>query len=225
MPTEPAYSVPMTVLTTSRLRLEPMRDEHLQGLFEMNGDPEVMRYITGKPDALADTQAMIDRVKQRWAEWGYSWWTFIEIETGEIVGAGCVQHLGRDRAQPHELGWRLRRDRWNLGYGSEAARRMAAFAFDDLKAPQLVAVCDPANTGSSHVMTKLGMRYRGIERWYDTDSAVYGMTAEEWRASESDRAARLAANAAASATPAASAAPASGPGDDPACSAQRPPTK
>ena len=171
----------MTILTTARLRLEPMSDEHLPGLFEMNRDAEVMRYITGKPDTVADTQAMIDRVRARWAEWGYSWWTFIEVETGEIVGAGCVQHLGRDRANPHELGWRLRRDRWGRGYASEAAIRMAAFAFDELKAPQLVAFCDAENQASSHVMEKLGMRFRATERWYDFDGSVYGMTAEEWR--------------------------------------------
>ncbi|OWQ92077.1 N-acetyltransferase [Roseateles aquatilis] len=172
----------MTTLLTPRLRLVPMADTHLQGLFEMNREPEVMRYITGKPDTIEDTQAMIDRVKARWAEWGYSWWTFFERDTGQIVGAGCVQHLGRDQALPHELGWRLRPDRWSRGYASEAARRMAAFAFDDLRAPQLVAFCDQENAGSSHVMEKLGMRFRGIEHWYDFDGAVYGMTVDEWRA-------------------------------------------
>ncbi|WP_343639116.1 GNAT family N-acetyltransferase [Roseateles sp.] len=172
----------MTILLTPRLRLEPMTDAHLTGLFEMNRDPEVMRYITGKPDTLEDTQAMIDRVKARWAEWGYSWWTFLERDGGQIVGAGCVQHIGRDRANPHELGWRLRRDRWDRGYASEAARRMAAFAIDELQAPQLVAFCDQANSGSAHVMQKLGMRFRGIEHWYDFDGALYGMTADEWRA-------------------------------------------
>ncbi|MDH0867132.1 GNAT family N-acetyltransferase [Mitsuaria sp. GD03876] len=172
----------MTTLITPRLRLEPMTDAHLHGLFEMNKDPEVMRYITGKPDTLEDTQSMIDRVKARWAEWGYSWWTFVERNGGLIVGAGCVQHIGRDRANPHELGWRLRRDRWDRGYASEAARRMAAFAFDELRAPQLVAFCDQDNTGSAHVMQKLGMSFRGIEHWYDFDGALYGMTAAEWRA-------------------------------------------
>ena len=71
----------MTSLTTARLRLEPMTDAHLHGLFEMNRDLDVMRYITGKPDTLEDTQAMIDRVKARWAEWGYSWWTFFDVRS------------------------------------------------------------------------------------------------------------------------------------------------
>ncbi len=203
MQAEADYSRPMTTLLTPRLRLEPMTDAHLQGLFEMNRDPEVMRYITGKPDTIEDTQAMIDRVKARWAEWGYSWWTFIERDGGMIVGAGCVQHLGRDRANPHELGWRLRRDRWDRGYASEAARRMAAFAIDDLGAPQLVAFCDADNTGSAHVMTKLGMRFRAMERWYDFDGALYGMTADEWRASPAS--AKAAAEIAACAAPGAAA--------------------
>jgi len=172
----------MTILTTDRLRLVPMADEHFEGLFAMNNDAEVMRYITGKPDTPEATWAMIERVKARWAEWGYSWWSFFEIETGMIVGAGCIQHLGRDAANPLETGWRLRRDRWGRGYASEAAEHMAAFAFETVHTPLLTAVCDPLNTGSSHVMKKLGMRYRGIEHWYDSDVATYEITAEEWRA-------------------------------------------
>jgi RimJ/RimL family protein N-acetyltransferase len=172
----------MTILTTARLRLVPMADDHFDGLFAMNSDAEVMRYITGKPDTPEDTRAMIERVKARWVEWGYSWWSFFEIETGMIVGAGCIQHLGRDAANPLETGWRLRRDRWGQGYASEAAQAMAAFAFETLQAPLLTAVCDPLNTGSSHVMEKLGMHYRGIEHWYDTEVATYEMTAAQWQA-------------------------------------------
>lgn len=171
----------MTVLHTPRLRLEPFSDEHLIGLNAMNSDPAVMRYITGRPETLDDTRAFIARVQARWAEWGYSWWSFIERDSGELIGAGCIQHLGRDPAQLHEIGWRLRQDRWGRGYASEAAQRMAAFAFDDLRAPALAAVCDPDNQDSAKVMRRLGMRYRGVERWYDSDCAVYVMDAADWR--------------------------------------------
>ncbi|MBI3285398.1 MAG: GNAT family N-acetyltransferase [Burkholderiales bacterium] len=85
----------MTILHSARLRLEPMNDSHLDGLFEMNRDPAVMRYLTGKPDTLEDTLAMIERVKARWIEYGFSWWSFIELESNEIIGAGCTQRLGR----------------------------------------------------------------------------------------------------------------------------------
>lgn len=172
----------MTILNTPRLRLEPFADSHFDGLFAMNSDPAVMRYITGRPDTPEDTWAMIERVKARWAEWGYSWWSFFEHDGGALVGAGCIQHLGRDVTHPHEIGWRLRQDRWHRGLASEAARAMAAFAFETLAAPQLCAVCDPENSDSSRVMQRLGMHYRGIERWYDADCALYAMTQEDWLA-------------------------------------------
>jgi len=172
----------MTVLNTQRLRLEPCTDAHFEGLYALNSDPEVMRYITGKPDTPEDTKSMIDRVKARWADTGYSWWSFIDKENGQIIGMGCIQHLGRDAANPLEIGWRLRKDRWHQGFASEAAQCMASFAFETLKTKLLVAVCDPANTGSSRVMERLGMSYRGRERWYDMDTAVYQMNDRDWLA-------------------------------------------
>ena len=171
----------MTILTTQRLRLEPINDTHLEGLFKMNSDPQVMRYISGKADTREDTLAMVERVKARWVEFGFSWWSFIELETNEIIGAGCIQHLGRDPANPLEIGWRLRQDKWGQGYASEAAQCMAAFAFETLKADLLCAVCQPENVGSAHVMKKLGMRYRGLERWYEMDTAAYEMTDSDWK--------------------------------------------
>ncbi len=177
----------MTILTTDRLRLEPLDDPHLDGLYELNRDPVVMRYITGQAEDRAQAQEMIDRVKARWAQYGHSWWAFIERDGGQLVGAGCIQHLGRDPANPLEIGWRLRQDRWGRGLASEAARAMAAFAFDDLAAPLLCAVCQTENVASAKVMQRLGMRWRGVERWYDMDCAVYEMTAAEWRAAAAAR--------------------------------------
>ena len=165
----------MTILHTIRLRLEPICLDHYAGLRVLNADPAVQRFISGRPETPEETAAMIERVQGRWQQFGYSWWSFIEHDTGELVGAGCIQHLGHDPANEHEIGWRLRPDRWGRGYASEAARRMAAFAFDDLKAPSLAAICHPDNSDSSRVMRRLGMRYRGRETWHGQTVSVYHM--------------------------------------------------
>jgi RimJ/RimL family protein N-acetyltransferase len=141
-----------------------------------------MRFISGRPETPEETAAMIERVQGRWRDLGYSWWSFIETGTGELVGAGCIQHLGHDLANPHEIGWRLRPDRWGRGYAIEAARRMAAFAFDELKAPLLAAICQPQNLDSAKVMRRLGMRYRGIETWHAQEVAVYDITSTDYAA-------------------------------------------
>jgi RimJ/RimL family protein N-acetyltransferase len=178
----------MTILTTSRLRLEPFSDAHLDGLNAMNSDPEVMRYLNGgRPETRDETWTVIERVKGRWAEFGFSWWSFLDRGSGELIGAGCVQHLRRDAspspdpACPLEIGWRLRRDRWGQGLATEAAVAMADFAFDTLRTDVLYAVCRPDNAASASVMQRLGMRYRGLETWYGLPMASYDTTSEQWR--------------------------------------------
>lgn len=178
----------MTLLVTARLNLVPFRDEHVPALHAMNADPEVMRYISGRPETLDETMAMVARVQRRWAEFGYAWWSFIDRDSGELVGAGAVQNLRRDPslepdpASPLEIGWRLRRDHWHQGLATEAARAMAAFAFDTLHADELLAVCHPDNTASASVMKRLGMQDGGLQTWYAKQLATYRIDARQWRA-------------------------------------------
>jgi RimJ/RimL family protein N-acetyltransferase len=172
-------------LHSQRLHLVPCADEHLDGLCAIDSDPEVMRYITGQPESREETVAVIERVKARWRRWGYSWWSFCERSSGEVIGSGCIQNLRRSGTDPDpdcplEIGWRLRRDKWKQGFAIEAARAMAGFAFDKLQARVLLAVCRPENVASSGVMQRLGMRYRGIEEWYAQPLATYEMAREDW---------------------------------------------
>lgn len=90
-----------------------------------------------------------------------------------LVGLACLQHIGGDKAKPHEIGWRLARSGWGKGYASEAAQAIVAHAFDVVGAPEVVAVAHPDNAASIKVMTRLGMQYAGMERHYDIDSVVY----------------------------------------------------
>ena len=170
----------MTVLRTARLRFEPFDEQHFEGLHAMNRDPEVQRYLMGRPETPEETLASIARVKARWATHGYGWWAFIEPASAELVGAGCIQHLGHDPANPHEIGWRLRRDRWGMGLASEAAQELLRHGFEGLQAPLLQAIRHPGNAGSARVMDKLGMRYVGMQSWGGEEVAVHALRPDEW---------------------------------------------
>ena len=184
----------MTVLTTARLRLEPLADAHLAGFNAMNSDPEVMRFLSGKPETLEESRAIIERIETRWAELGYGWWAIIERDTGEFAGAGILQNLRREATQlpdlacPLEIGWRLRRALWGRGYASEAAFAIADFAFEALHADELLAVCHPDNQASWTVMERLGMRPQGLQRWYGKALTTYRIDADAWRVNAKARA-------------------------------------
>jgi RimJ/RimL family protein N-acetyltransferase len=172
----------MTILNTARLRFEPFDESHFDGLQGMNRDPEVQRYLLGRPETPEETLAGIARVRARWAALGYGWWVFIEHDSGELVGAGCVQHLGHEPANPLEIGWRLRRDRWGRGLATEAARELARYAFDVLDAPLVCAIRHPDNLPSQRVMARLGMRYVGLQTWHGDQVAVHELVRADWAA-------------------------------------------
>ncbi|WP_425258449.1 GNAT family N-acetyltransferase [Rubrivivax sp. RP6-9] len=180
-----------TTLHTQRLRLEPFDECHLDGLHEMHRLPEVMRYVGGQTETREQTGSVIARVKRCWAAWGTSWWAFIETKSERVAGAGCIQYLRRDASPPEdleslknnplEIGWRLHPDCWGQGLATEAARCMAAFAFDRFPIEELLAVRHPENTASGRVMDRLGMRLRGLEPWYGTTVATHVITRGEWQ--------------------------------------------
>lgn len=170
----------MAILSTARLRLEPLDDIHFDGMQAMNDDLEVMRWLLGRTATPDETRAMIARARTRRETWGYGWWALIDAADGEMVGAAGIQHLGFDRANPHELGWRLRRDRWGMGLASEAAREIARYGFETLEAPRLCAIRHPQNAASLRVMERLGMRYVGMQVWNDEEVPVHALARGEW---------------------------------------------
>lgn len=148
------------ILSTSRLRLEPYQDSHFEGLLALNSDPVVMHFIE-PPETADDVRMQILTATMLWERLGHSRWAVIDRETQQLVGAGNIQHLYEDEANPLEVGWRLRPEHWGKGFATEAGHAMLRFAFDHLKVPEIYAVADPENHASHRVMQRLGMRYVG----------------------------------------------------------------
>ncbi len=157
----------------------------------MNSLPEVMQFVGGQTETKEQTAAVIARVKRCWEAWGTSWWAFIDTNSERVAGAGCIQYLRRDASPPEdlnslknnpvEIGWRLHPDFWRQGLASEAARRMAAFAFESFPIQELVAVRHPDNIASGRVMDRLGMQVRGLEPWYGTTVTTHVISRAEWQ--------------------------------------------
>lgn len=161
-------------LETTRLKLEPFKDSHYEGLRVMDNDPNVMRYINkGIVKTPEETWEGIRRVKARWVKYGFSWWAIKEKSSDIIVGAACLQHLANVDGAPLELGWRLVPKHNGKGYATEAAKAIIEFAVEGIGATYLVAVADPENIPSHRVMQRLGMTYKAIEQHYDELCVVY----------------------------------------------------
>ncbi|WNP36160.1 GNAT family N-acetyltransferase [Enterobacter kobei] len=163
-------------LETERLKLEPYKDSHYEGLRVMDNDPGVMRYINkGIVKTPEETWENIRRVQTRWQKYGFSWWAIREKSSGAIIGAACLQHLANVEGAPLEIGWQLVPKQNGKGYATEAAKAIIDFASEQIGSTYLVAVAvaDSENIPSQRVMQRLGMTYKALEQHYDVPCVVY----------------------------------------------------
>ena len=147
-------------LRTERLVLRAWRDEDLDPFAALNSDPEVMRFM---PKLLSreECEAMIQRIRDHFRDHGFGWWA-VEVR-GVNSFAGFVG-LGIPRFEAPftpcvEIGWRLAREAWGLGFATEAARAAVAFGFDELGLKEILSFTVPDNVRSRRVMEQLGMTH------------------------------------------------------------------
>jgi RimJ/RimL family protein N-acetyltransferase len=146
----------MPVLETQRLVLREFQFEDLDALAAILCDRETMRYYPVSFDraAVAD---WIQRNRTRYANDGYGLWAMILKSTRELIGDCGLVLQSVDAVDEIEIGYHVRRDLWNQGYASEAARACRDYGFANLKVDRLISLIRPENLASRRVAEKNGM--------------------------------------------------------------------
>ena len=196
----PAYSWSMTerhahiILQTPRLVLRQFTEDDVDNLFNLNSDPEVMRYLTGgTPTPREEIRDQIlpfhlgiygrlDRLGT---------WAAESSATGEFLGWFHYRPgHGSDDLTNIELGYRLRRSAWNRGYATEGSRALVSMGFTDLGVERVFALTMTVNTASRGVLQKCGLtlvRTTPYDGAYAIEGAAqgkveYALTKTEWEA-------------------------------------------
>ncbi len=161
----------MDQLLTPRLLLRPFGPGDAEVVHTIYSDPVVMRYVaTGPMSDLAVTERLIDDYNAHQERHGFSFWAVVERATGQLIGdAGLYQ----TPAGEVELGYTLGAAWWGRGYATEAASRWLSVAFDELGINEVVALAEPANVASLHVLTKLGLVRDGERLAFGRPHAVF----------------------------------------------------
>lgn len=177
----------MHQLETDRLLLRQWQQADRKPWADLCANPEVMKFLSSPRD-LATSDLAIDKWQGRICEHGWSFWALELKQTGVFIGMAGLQVP----AEPHpylpciEVGWRLAKEQWGHGYASEAARCALRFAFDELRAQEVLASTAKDNSRSSAVMQRIGMS--GPEATFIHPGVPEGSTLREhvlYRISES----------------------------------------
>jgi RimJ/RimL family protein N-acetyltransferase len=174
---------PNILLETGRMYFREFRADDAARLFELDSDPEVMRYITkGRPTPLAKIEGeVIPRFLNYHTQTPpRGFWAAHLGGTDEFIG---WFHLRPDRIVPEEmeLGYRLKRHVWGRGLATEGSRALIRRAFAGWGYEKICASTMALNLASRRVMEKAGLVLES-EFYYDIEIANDWIEKEERRA-------------------------------------------
>lgn len=162
------------MIKTPRLILRSWRETDRDSFAAMNADSEVMRDLGGPLDR-AQSDAKFDRYVATFERHGFCRWA-LEDSEGRFAGYTRVMPAGPDHplGSHAEIGWRLVRSAWGLGYATEAAKPALEDIFARVGLDEVLSYTSADNLRSRAVMERLGLR-RDRARDF---SGVYG--GETW---------------------------------------------
>lgn len=159
----------ITIPNSVRLTFSLMSENNKQDLFDIDQDPEVMKYINGgKPTTWQEIEELFIPRLNAYTNSNKGWgiWKVEDKVNHEYLGlvfARPMEFFNNEKATIEdnlELGWRFFKTHWGKGYGTEAAKAMTnAIANHNNEIKFFSAMVEKDNIGSIKIMEKLGMSY------------------------------------------------------------------
>ncbi|WP_091448811.1 GNAT family N-acetyltransferase [Actinokineospora iranica] len=147
-------------LATDRLVLRRFTEADVDNLVVLDGDPEVMRFLTGEPTPRAEIEDdVLPGILRAYDRGPAGRWAAVERSTGEFVGWFALQPPEDGSVAEVELGYRLKASAWGRGYATEGSRALLRKAFTDLGARRVWAQTMAVNTASRRVLAKAGLKH------------------------------------------------------------------
>ncbi len=156
-------------IETERLFIRELEPADAEGMFAMDSDPEVHRYVGNTPvEQIGQTREVIDFIRAQYLEFGIGRWAIIEKSSGDF--AGWIGHKrAMETTNGHsgyvDFGYRLAHRFWGRGYATEAGHAVLHYGIETLGLTDIFATTDVDNTASRRVLEKLGFTFVELFKW------------------------------------------------------------
>ena len=147
-----------SIVETERLELRPLTMDDLDALALIYRDSEVRKYFPEGTLTYEQTREELEWIIDvYYAQHGFGLWATRYKPTNEFIGRCGLLPWTIDGRSEVEVAYLLGKAYWGRGLGTEAARAILAYGFEELHLSRLICLIDPANEASINVAVKIGM--------------------------------------------------------------------
>jgi len=165
---------------TERLTLRKITIDDVDNIFQLDSNPEVMKYVGVPPVTNKQESAkMVENIINQYEKNGTGRLAVIEKESNQFIGWSGIKLLTQEVngfKNVYELGYRFLPKFWGKGYATESAIASLDLGFNQLNADKIYAYADVGNESSNRILTKLGFENKGtfldkgdICNWYELE--------------------------------------------------------
>jgi ribosomal-protein-alanine N-acetyltransferase len=148
------------ILESERLIFRQHVMADLDAFCAMEADPDVRRYVGGRPRPREEAERRFMEGALRPATNRMAMWATVLKSTGQYSGRCGVYPHFKNGGGVYEgegaLGLYIATEYWGRGYATEAGLAFVKFGFDELKFNKIVTAIDIRNDASVRVIEKLG---------------------------------------------------------------------
>ncbi len=148
---------------TDRLILREILSSDDQGMFELDSDPEVHKYVGQNPaKSIEECRKTIEYVREQYISNGIGRWAVVEKASNNFIGWSGLKILTETvnkHTNFYDLGYRFSKKYWGKGFATESAQASLEYGIEKLKLKEIFAMTDPQNLASRKVLEKIGMKY------------------------------------------------------------------
>jgi ribosomal-protein-alanine N-acetyltransferase len=167
-------------LETERLILREWHLNDVDNLFELNSDPEVVKY-TGN-GAFKNKQEVIDLISNysQYKKFNMGRWVVELKNTHEFLGWCGLKNVDGEI----DLGYRFMRKHWKRGYAFESSVASVNYGFTLPGLKKIIGRAMKENVNSIRVLKKLGMKYEMDTNTFGHPHEQYFINDEMWKQQE-----------------------------------------
>ncbi len=183
---EHVFTLPHDI-ETERLTLRKMRASDAPGMFELDADPLVHKYLGMNPvKHIDECSRVIEILQKQYLENGIGRWAVIEKSSGNFVGWSGLKNIKEtmnNHIDFYEVGYRFIRKYWGMGYATETAKASLKYGFEVMGLKEIFGIANIENLNSINVLEKSGLRRMNEFVWQgfiEIPSYWFRITREEW---------------------------------------------
>jgi RimJ/RimL family protein N-acetyltransferase len=149
---------------TKNLILRELMPSDAEGMFELDSNPLVHRYLGNSPvKSIEASQTAIENIRQQYVERGIGRWAAIEKSSGDFIGwSGLKLNTEQEfnnKIDFYDIGYRFIPRYWGKGYATESAVASLDYAFNTLNLKTVVGMAEIENLASNRILQKIGLNY------------------------------------------------------------------